>query len=314
MSKGQSIVNLMHELWQMPEYQLYHDLRGLDISICTFHRNYITVDSLLTFLTSDERADFLFIVKNHDKLVEVGKEIVCALHNYVAAAQSLIDHSRIMYNKLYLPAQQFPEYQERVTTEFAQDPLAQFVKCLRQYCQHYKAPNIDVQTTYPHGFNARPMRKVRLALSDLLTFDGWNATAKKYLQTVVEAVDIQQVATEYRDKVMAFYQWVQARQDEIHADEIKRFRAKEAELQLLKVVDRIDSYFAFASYRQRPKHEVFLGILPSEDVDQLELVALAPHEQTQLPIRLLEQDFPLSNEIQTQILRLYQEPSTASRT
>src|SRR5260370_12308806 len=110
------------------------------------------------------------------------------------------------------------------------------------------------------------MRKVRLALSDLLTFDGWNATAKKYLQTVVEAVDIQQAATEYRDKVMAFYQWVQARQDEIHANEIKRFRAKEAELQLLKVVDRIDSYFAFAPYPQSPNHEVFLRTFPPTDI------------------------------------------------
>src|SRR5260370_9522992 len=110
MSKGQSIVNLMHELWQMPEYQLYHDLRGLDISIYTFHRNYITVDSLLTFLTSDERADFLFIVKHHDKLVEVGKEIFCALHNYLASQHSLIDPIRIIYNKLYLRAHQFPKY------------------------------------------------------------------------------------------------------------------------------------------------------------------------------------------------------------
>jgi hypothetical protein len=197
MSRGQTIVELMHELWQMPEYQLYQDLRSLDISTHRFHRNYLTLDTFLTFLTSDERADFLFIVKNHDKLVEVGKEIVCALHNYVAA--------------------------------------------------------------------------------------------------------------EYREKVMAFYQWVQVRQDEIHADEIKRFRAKEAELQLLKVVDRIDSCFAFETYRQRPKHEVFLGILPSEDVDQLERASLALHEQAQLAIRLLEQYFPLSNEIRTQIFRLYKE-------
>ena len=308
MSKGQTIVELMHELWQMPEYQLYQDLRGLEISIYTFHRNFTTLDGLLTFLTSDERADFLFIVKNHDKLVEVGKEIVCALHNFVAAAQSLIDHTRNLYNKLYLPAQQFPEYQERVITEFAQDSLAQFVKCLRQYCQHYKAPEINVQTTFPQGFEARPTRKVRLALNDLRTFDGWNATAKKYLQTVEEAVDIQQVVNEYRNKVMAFYRWVQERQDEIHIDEIKKFRAKEATLQLLKVEDRIDSYFAYDSYRQRPKLEVFLGILPSEDIEQLERTVLAPQEQAQLAIHLLEQHFPLSNEIRAQIHRLYEEP------
>lgn len=308
MSKGETIVNLMEELWQMPEYTLFLELRGLDVSIHTFHKNYVALHTILTFLTSDERADPLFAAKNRDNLSEVGKDIVCYIHNYVASAISLIDHTRNLYKKLYIPAQQFPEYQERVTKEFAQDPLAQFVKCLRQYCQHYRSPEISVRTTFPNGFNARPMRKIRLALSDLQTFDKWNAPAKKYLSSIEDAVDIHEVATVYLNKVMTFYQWFQSRQDEIHADEIKRFRAKEAELQVLKVDDRIDSYFAFHGNMQTTKHDVFVGVLPSEDFHQLEQAALAPHEQAQLAIHLLEKYFPLSDEIKQQIFRLYHEP------
>lgn len=157
----------------MPEYKLYQDFASLDLSIYTFHKNYVALNTILTFLASDERADLFFAVRNRDKLAQVGRDVVCYIHNYVASALSLIDHTRNLYNKLYVPAQQFPDYQERVTAEFVQDPLAQFVVCLRLYCQHYKAPNITVETTYPNGFNARPVRRILLALTDLQTFDGW---------------------------------------------------------------------------------------------------------------------------------------------
>lgn len=306
--RGQRIVELMQELWQMPEYILYQSVQGLDLSIYTFHKNYVALNTILTFLSSDERADLFFVRRNRDKLSAVGREVVCHIHNYVASALSLIDHTRNLYNKLYAPGQQFPEYQTRVRAEFAQDPLAQFVVSLRQYCQHYKAPEITVETTYPNGFNARPVRRILLALSDLQTFDGWRPKAREYLQTITKAVDIHEVATAYRDKVMAFYQWVQTRQDEIHASEFQRFRAKEKELLLLQLDNHIENYFAFRNNAGYPttKHDVFLDVLSSEDFTQLEQPSLTGHEQAQLAIQLFGKKLALPNELKKKIFRLYE--------
>jgi hypothetical protein len=309
LARGQRIVALMHELWQMPEYKLFQDVQSLDLSLYMFHKNYVALNTILTFLASDPQADPLFTVRNRDKLGQVGRDVVCFIHNYVAAALSLIDHTRNLYNKLYAPAQQFPDYENRVSTEFIQNPLAQFVVSLRQYCQHYKAPNITVQTTFPNGLNARPVRKVLLALGDLQTFDGWRPKAREYLRTVADAVDIQEVATAYRDKVMAFYQWVQARQDEIHEAEFQRFRTKEAELLLLQLEDHIENYFAFRGSGNYPltKHDVFLNVLSSEDFIQLEQPSLTAHEQADLAIQLFEKKLALPDGLKKKIFRLYEE-------
>lgn len=304
--RGQKIVELIEELHRMPEQKLYQDLQGFDLSIHTFHKNYVALNTILTFLTSDARADTLFAVKNRDKLHAVYRDIVCYIHNYVASAMSLIDHSRNLYKKLYLPKKLFPDYQERVTAEFGKDPLAQFVVCLRQYCQHYKAPNISIQTTFPSGFNARPTRKVRLVLSDLQTFDSWNKGAKEYLKTVKEAVDVHDVVNAYRDKVMVFYQWAETRQNEIHAIDFQRFRAKEAELLLLQLDNHIESYFAFKGNYPMSKHDIFLDVLSSEDFMQLEQTS-SPHEQAQVAISLFEKKLALPDELKEKILRLYEE-------
>ncbi len=191
-SMGRQCIDLSDELWNMPEHKLYRDFQGIDISISTFHNNYVILNSFLTFLTSDERTNHLLAVRNRDKFLEAGRHVVFCLHNYVASAQSLVDHSRNLYEgKLNESIRPFSDYKERVEKDFAYDPLARFVICLRHYCQHYKAPTISILTTNPSG---RLVREVQLPLTSLLTSDRWNSEAKTYLKTIESnGVDIQQV-------------------------------------------------------------------------------------------------------------------------
>lgn len=306
-SLGQRCMQLSDELWEMPEYKLYRDLQGIDLSISTFHNNHVILDTFLTFLTSDERANQLFIVRNRDKFLEAGRHVVFCLHNYVASAQSLVDHSRNLYEgKINKSIQPFPGYSERVKKEFSADPLARFVICLRQYCQHYKAPNIGVRTTNPDG---RFVRKVQLPLSSLLTFKGWNSEAKVYLSTIEDSVDIQQVATTYHDRVMAFHQWVQERYDEIYVEDFKRFREKERELLLLQLEVNIENHLLYNSQENNisEKLNIFTHVLFSEDFSQLEQDSLTLHERACLAITLYEQKLenPLPDKIKEKIFQVF---------
>ena len=74
------------------------------------------------------------------------------LHNTVAAALSLVDHTRVFYRKYYSSTQQIPDYQQQITTRFEEHGLTQFVICLRQFCQHYR--NVMIASTI-HVDNAR---------------------------------------------------------------------------------------------------------------------------------------------------------------
>ncbi len=305
-SMGRRCMDLSDELWQMPEHKLYRDLQGIDISIGTFRSNYVILNAFLTFLASDERANHLFITRNRDKFLEAGRHVVFCLHNYVASALSLVDHSRNVYegrlNKLIQP---FLGYKERKDKEFADDPLARFVIGLRQYCQHYKAPSIDVLTTYS---GERFVRKIRLPLSSLLTLDDWHKKAKAYLRTVEDGVDIQQVATTYHDRVMAFHQWVQERHEEIYAEDFQRFREKEREVLLLQLEINVEHHLLAISKGNNTlkRLDVFTYVLSSGDFVRLEQEPLTLHEQACLAITLYEQRLETSltekiKEVTTQV-------------
>lgn len=309
MSRGIQILRLMDELGKMPEYALFTQLQGFSVSIYTFDKNFQDLVKLLKFLANDPRAEPLLWLRNRDQLMLAMRDIIRLTHNFVAAALSLIDHTRRLHTKLYADTGQFPDYQSRVNSEFAHDPLSQFVKCLRQYCQHYKAPNLDVTTSWKQG-NQKPTRTFNLLRADLESFDGWSATARKYLDAVAENVDVLEIAAEYTEKVMAFYEWFQSRQEEIHVDELRRFREKESQLLFLMLEDKID--MSFAQSRQGVPHrkdDIFTSIFTSREFGELEKI---PRDSPNRPLRaieLLEQRFfPISEETKQKIIRLYELP------
>lgn len=312
MSRGKRILELMQELAEMPEYQLVMQLQGLSISIYTFDRNYADLCNLITFLASDPRADSLFGLRNRDQLMLVMKDIIRLLHNYVASALSLIDHTRRLHKKLYADSGDFPDYQSRINRDFAQDPLSQFVRDLRRYCQHYRAPNLDVTESWNRG-DERVSRTVNLLVEDLRMFEDWSATATRYLDTAGEKVDVLEVATHYRNKVIAFYEWFQSRQGEIHAEEIQRFREKERELLLLMLEDEID--ICFAKSRQGipyRKEEIFLSIFTSKEFEEIDSIPPDSNRRSARAIELLEERyFPVPEEIKQKIHRLYQQPDVS---
>jgi hypothetical protein len=87
-------------------------------------------------------------------------------------------------------------------------------------------------------------RSISIPLDDLQSFKKWSAPAKKYLRTIHEKVDVLEVATVYRDKVIAFHNWFRSRQEEIHANELKELDVKKDELRALMG----DSYIPPAEY------------------------------------------------------------------
>lgn len=130
------------------------------------------------------------------------------------------------------------------------------------------------------------------------------------MDAVAENVDVLEIAAEYTEKVMAFYEWFQSRQEEIHVDELRRFREKESQLLFLMLEDKID--MSFAQSRQGVPHrkdDIFTSIFTSREFGELEKI---PRDSPNRPLRaieLLEQRFfPISEETKQKIIRLYELP------
>lgn len=188
-------------------------------SRAVFQRNY---DELLTFLDYFCAPPVAFSYSPVDQkwLWNEGmQEIMRLLHNFVAAALSLVDHTRVLYRQLYEPSGEIPEYQERVTKNFAEEPLVQFVIKLRQMAQHYRLPSLENYTAMSdikNGVVGTVQIQLRLKTEDLQQFDGWNAAANQFLATAGTHIDLRTVITGYFGKVSEFYEWFDQRQRQVH--------------------------------------------------------------------------------------------------
>jgi hypothetical protein len=298
------ISQLMKELPDMPEYHLYVELQQFNNSIYIFDRNFDELHKLIQFLTNDPRVNELYWLENRDKLQMFSREVSRLLHNFVAAAMSLIEHTRRLDEKLYRDRGRFPDYQKRVDKEFTHDPLARFVKDLRRYCQHRKLP-ILAFTSSLKSSKDRLTRTITLPREEIEAFDDWSADAKKYLNTIKDEVNILEVATSYRNKVIKFYEWFQLRQEEIHSEELKRFQQKEERLLLLMLEDNIDIYLANPGGIYKEREEVFLQLFSSREYEQLRSLPDHSRERPARAIELLEEHFIISDELKEKIYRLY---------
>ena len=147
-------------------------------------------------------------------------EITRLFHNFVAAALSLIDHTRVLYRHLYEPNNQFPEYQRRIDVHFVEDPLTQFVVKLRQMTQHYRLPSIQNHTSMSNinrdGLVGEMSIEMRLTTDGLRQYDGWNTPANRFLESSGEHIDLRSIITDYYAHINEFYEWFDQRQREIH--------------------------------------------------------------------------------------------------
>ena len=203
------------------------DLRGREVaerlqqfqfSLQLLERNYDELRVFLAFITSTRVALEISEVTERWRQHEAMREVLFLLHNFVASALSLVDHSRVMYRELYEPGGHVPDYQSEIDRRFIADPLTQFVLGLRQMAQHYRLPSVGVQNrfwTQPTG-GQQFQSQLRLDVDDLRTFGGWNARAKAYLAQQTDAIDIAALAREYHAHVTEFYDWFAAQQKPLH--------------------------------------------------------------------------------------------------
>lgn len=241
--------------------------------------------------------------------MEFLREIVRMIHNFVASAKSLIDHTRRIYNKQYKKSNSMPDYEMVINETFAKDPLSSFLGDLRRYCQHYKAPNIELEAFFK-TMEHEPSFAFYLRKDDLLTFKDWTSPSKKFLNQIENEVDFLEVAGLYRDKVLKFHTWFNNKRKEIHTEEIERFQERENKLLLLELEDHIE-FTAALSIQGFPhrKDDLFLPFFSPSDFDKLEQI---PRESQERPLQAIkwieERHFRLPDKIKERIIALYKLP------
>jgi hypothetical protein len=117
------------------------------------------------------------------------------------------------------------DYQAEFDKRFKDDPIANFVKDFRNYCQHYKMPRIGSSVLFEGEKNDRPRSVLNLSKTDLLQYGRWRANSKKYLKEQPEQISVVTFVDKYYDNVMSFVNWFRAKQGIIHGEECRKVNA-----------------------------------------------------------------------------------------
>lgn len=164
------------------------------------------------------------------------------LHNYLASAQSLIDHTRVHYRDLHEKNLKTFNYRSEIETQFSKDPLSLFVKDFRNYLQHFKTPDISISFDIVDVEIKNPT--IQIPKKILLEYSGWKALSRKFLESHNGDVDIKEIIQIYQSKVTSFYKWFYTEQSIVFAEEFKIYNSIKEEIkksQITEFITRIEN-------------------------------------------------------------------------
>lgn len=229
---GKQIIKLMDKLDSMPEFKMLLRIKSLEASLYVFERNYKELRDLLIMHSNPREAIKLRKAGKKPEMRSFLYEIARLFHNYVTSVKSLIDHTRVIYQEIYRGTKRFPEYQAEVDRRFTNNPLAQFIEDLRNYCLHYKLPTMPSVLRYSK-LTPTPIfeSKIVFKTEELNEYSNWSSLGKKYLLSQNEPINLLNVIDEYYNLVEGFHNWIQSRQQEIHSEELSKVTSVQQQIE-----------------------------------------------------------------------------------
>ncbi|MFP3517514.1 hypothetical protein SB766_15090 [Pseudomonas sp. SIMBA_077] len=174
----------------------------------------------------------LMFVSNKDAGDQAHREINRHIHNFVAAAKTVVDHTRVMLNERYIATDIHHEINQRIKETVGASPVCKFVHDLRNFMVHKGLPNSEM---YMQGSNTGPdgdmhfKTGIRINATSLLDFKSWTAPALKYIQQAGDYVEIDIFTTQYVDEVKALHSWLDITLTQHHAADLNELAELQAE-------------------------------------------------------------------------------------
>ena len=197
--------------------------RSLENSLEIFEGNHAELKAFLEHVSSPSVMLHMWNPEHPYRADYALREAARLLHNYVAAAFSLVDATRRFVGKHYAGTPLMGEYEARVRRDFAEAPLHRFLQQLRNLTLHHHVPPMRVSTKwrrrddggqdFENGF--------WLDLEELRKRGDWTGQAREYLDSLGEEAKLDDIVDAYEPVVAGFHRWLRERIREEHADAIE---------------------------------------------------------------------------------------------
>jgi hypothetical protein len=170
--------------------------------------------------------------KNREAGDQAHREVNRLFHNFLAAAATLIDHTRIFVNQNYedTPIQQ--AYNKKIKSEYEKDELCNFIKHLRNYIVHQGLPDNKWSFGLKKGHTTFEST-ISLETEKLVVWSGWKPLSKSYLSKQGKSIKLSSLIAVYSEKIIGLYKWLDTKLIEYHANDLKKLEKLQAEFQNL---------------------------------------------------------------------------------
>ena len=179
---------------------------------------------------------YLISTENKEAGRQAHREINRRMHNFVASAKSLVDHTRVFMNKNYKNSTILEEYNKKISKELSSNPIVQFIHDIRNYILHKELPPSRM------FFEAKPANDgsghifstgVYFDVNDLLSWNKWNTHSLNYIKKHNDKIHIKDVCSKYRDIISNFHSWLNKKQFDFHVTDIEELAKIENQIALL---------------------------------------------------------------------------------
>ncbi|PKG40831.1 hypothetical protein [Psychromonas sp. Urea-02u-13] len=165
--------------------------------------------------------------------LQAHREINRLFHNYLAAAKTLIDHTRVFIEDHYSDSVVESRYKDKILNEFAHDFLARFVQDLRNFMLHNGLPHNEMTISYVKGVPSVES-SINLDTEKLKEWSRWTKPSKEFLNQQSKKLSLSDLIEPYSEKVVGLHNWLLNELNSYHEKDLKELH----ELQL--ALDRLD--------------------------------------------------------------------------
>jgi hypothetical protein len=212
-------------------------IRPVAIAFYVFSQNYNEIRNALLSYEKPEFALEISRVGNQKKLDAFLREVIRRLHNYLASAMSLVDHTFVLVMDLYKGKPFQKEYHRERHRIFDLSPEYQFVQQLRNYALHESI--VDAMATTHWDKDTGLDTSIRLHLQRLKAWTGWKGPAKKFVKDAPNDLRLLDLVESYTSAVRKFYDWLSKQQEEMHKDDFDELKMLQDEYRKLVAGDLI---------------------------------------------------------------------------
>jgi hypothetical protein len=216
MTKASDAAEIIRRLKECEGEKVSHKIEELNATFFIFSENRKQLLTAISAFEHPPNMTAIWRVENRPTLRSFHEEIARLLHNYLASAATLIDHTRIFARDLYQGKPFYEEYKKKRDDTFKPSELAGFIKGLRNWMLH-KGLAPTVAKLSGEGTTTSPLSAIVLNYEKLKTWDRWDTRAKAYIANLSSDPKLHTIVSSYGSLVESFYEWLENRIQEIHA-------------------------------------------------------------------------------------------------